>query len=86
MKSSVAGKSTSMPEITNITNNGIWLIAKNREYFLPYSEFPWFKDAKVGAILDIRLLHARHLFWPKLDIDLDLDSLSNIENYPLVYR
>jgi hypothetical protein len=86
MKSNVAGKNTSIAEVTNITTHGIWLLAKEREYFLPFTEFPWFRDAKVGALHDVRLLHARHLYWPQLDIDLDLASLSNIENYPLVYR
>ena len=86
MKSSIAGKNTSLSEVTNVTTHGIWLLAKEREYFLPFTEFPWFRVAKVGALLDVRLLHSRHLYWPQLDIDLDLESLRNIENYPLVYR
>jgi hypothetical protein len=86
MKSKVAGKSTSIVEVTNITLNGIWLLAKGREYFLPFEDFPWFKEAKVGALLDVKLLHSSHLYWPQIDVDLDLESLANIENYPLVYR
>jgi hypothetical protein len=86
MKSSIAGKNTSPAEITNVTSLGIWLLAKEREYFLPFKDFPWFSDATVGALLDVKLLHSRHLHWPQLDIDLDLESLTNVENYPLVYR
>ena len=86
MKSRVAGKSISRVEITNITKNGLWLLADEREYFLPFVEFPWFKDAKVEGILDVKLVHSCHLYWPQLDIDLDLSSLSNLDNYPLVYR
>jgi len=86
MKSSVAGKSTSAAEVSNVTAYGIWLLACGREYFLPYAGFPWFKDATISALLDVRLLHSRHLYWPRLDVDLDVGSLEHLENYPLTYR
>jgi hypothetical protein len=86
MKSSAVGKNTSTVEVTNISQHGIWLLVKDREYFLPFGDFPWFKDAKVSAILDVKLLHSHHLFWPRLDADIELASLENIENYPLVYK
>ncbi len=73
-------------KVTNISINGIWLLAKNREYFLPYNDFPWFKDAKVSAIFNVKLLHSHHLYWPQLDVDIELASLESIENYPLVYK
>jgi hypothetical protein len=66
--------------------HGIWLIVLEREYFLPYGIFPWFKDAKVGAILNVELLHEKHLHWPELDVDLEVASLNNVENYPLIYK
>jgi hypothetical protein len=40
----------------------------------------------VRDVLDVRLLHGRHLHWPKLDVDLALDSLKNLTHYPLVYH
>jgi hypothetical protein len=73
-------------EVSNVTAHGIWLPAAGREYFLSYEDYPWFKDARVGALLDVKLLHSRHLYRPQLDVDLDVSSLENLESYPLVYR
>ncbi len=86
MRSNVAGKSISTVEVTNISAHGIWLLMKNREYFLPYSDFPWFKDAKVNDILNVKLLHTHHLFWPQLDIDIEVASLEDIKSYPMIYK
>ena len=86
MKSNVAGKNTSPTEVTNISAHGVWLFVNSREYLLSYDDFPWFKEAKVSAILEVKLLHDNHLFWPQLDVDLELKSLDNIEHYPLVYK
>jgi hypothetical protein len=86
MQSNLSGKSISTVEVTNISPNGIWLLTRNREYFLPYNDFPWFKDAKVNAIFDVKLLHSHHLFWPQLDVDIELVSLEDLNNYPLVYK
>jgi hypothetical protein len=80
------GKSTSPVEIQDISKNGVWIIIKDTEYFLPYNDFPWFKNAKVSDIYNVIIMHGQHLYWPDLDIDLELDSLQNLEKYPLVYR
>ncbi|MBO6572412.1 MAG: DUF2442 domain-containing protein [Balneola sp.] len=71
-------------EVTNISSHGIWLFYERKEYFLPYSEFPWFKDAKVQHILNVETPSENHFFWPDLDIDLSLDSINNPGKYPLV--
>lgn len=86
MKSKLVGRSTSAVEVTNVSSHGIWLIAKEREFFLSFEDFPWFKNATVSAILDVSLLHSSHLHWPQLDIDLELASLEYTENYPLTYK
>lgn len=75
-----------MVEILNVSSHGLWLLAKGCEYFLPSERFPWFKNAKVADICRVKLLHGYHLHWPALDVDLELDSLENVESYPLVYR
>ena len=85
MKSPHLGKNTSLVEI-NTSAFGLWILCQNSEYFLPYEQFPWFKEAKLSALYNIELLHNHHLYWPDLDIDLHLDSLSNLEKYPLIYR
>jgi hypothetical protein len=86
MKSSIVGKSTSKAEITNISAHGIWLLAKQHEYFLPYDAFPGFKDAKITDILNVEMEHEEYLFWPSLGIDLELESIENPEKYPLHYK
>lgn len=47
---------------------------------------PWFKEAKLAAIYNLKLLHGTHLHWPDLDVDLELDSLQQPGKYPLVYK
>ena len=59
---------------------------RGEEYFLSFKSFPWFENAKVASVLKVRLLHRRHLHWPDLDIDLELESLTHSEKYPLNYR
>jgi hypothetical protein len=86
MKSKSRGKNTSAIEVTHIDSHGFWLYVEDSEYFLSYDEYPWFKQAKVKEILNVRLLHDCHLYWPDLDIDLELDCIANPDAYPLKYR
>ena len=86
MKSSGVGTGTSAVEVVNISRHGVWLYVKGAEYFLPYDDFPWFREARVGVIQDVHLLHGHHLHWKRLDVDLDVSSLEQIERYPLRYR
>jgi len=86
MKSSELGGSTSKVEVTNISMSGIWLLIREREYFLPYNDFPWFNDAKLSEIQNVKLLHPHHLYWPDLDIDLELESILNVKKYPFIYH
>jgi len=80
------GKNTSVAEVTNISIHGLWIYVNAKEYFLPYEDFPWFKKAKIGEIHNVELLHERHLHWPDLDVDLEIDSLEQPENYPLIFK
>jgi len=85
MTSSKLGESTSTVEVTNISGHGLWLLLDEKEYFLPHDKFPWFKDAKIAEILDVRLFHGVHLHWPKLDVDLEVASLEDPDGFPLTY-
>ncbi len=69
--------------VENITPFGIWLLVKEKEYFLRYKDFPYFKDQTLNSIQNVQLLHGYHLYWPKLDVDLEIDNLENPEKYPL---
>lgn len=86
MRSATPGKNISEIEVSNISKHGIWLYINGKEYFLSYDKYPWFKYAKIIEIYDVQLLHQSHLYWPKLDVDLELTSLENPEKYPLMYK
>jgi hypothetical protein len=64
-------------EITQIDKQGIGLLVGEKESFLSFENFPWFRSASVSAIHDVELLNDRHLNWPDLDIYLQLNR-SNI--------
>jgi hypothetical protein len=86
MKSTSGGATTSLVEVVNIDRFGLWVIVHGREYFLPFVDFPWFRQATLDQILAVDLLCDDHLRWPQLDVDLCLDSIEHPESYPLVYR
>lgn len=86
MKLHAPGTSTSEVEVLGISSHGVWLGVREKEYFLPYEDYPWFQDARVSDILSVELLHEGHLYWPKLDVDLETDSLEHPERYPLVAK
>ncbi len=80
------GRSISPVEVTNISQHGFWLLLNDEELFLPFSEFPWFKDAAVGKIVHVELPSSNHLYWPDLDVDLAVESIRHPEQFPLVSR
>ncbi len=86
MTSSVRGAVISAAEVTNMDRFGLWILVQEKEYFLPYEQYPWFKHAKVDQILNVQLLHEDHLHWPELDVDLCVESLERPDNYPLTYK
>ena len=86
MTSAAHGISTSPVEVTNISQHGFWVLVKDEELFLPFSEFPWFRDVSIRQILHVELPSSNHLYWPELDIDLAVDSIRHPERFPLVSR
>jgi len=53
MSSLVHGENTSQVEVTNISMHGVWLFSHGKEMFLPYTEFPWFKDQTIKVVLNV---------------------------------
>jgi hypothetical protein len=84
MRSAAPGQSTSPVEVTNVSTRGFWLFIGERELFVPFKDFPWFQDASVREIANVRLPSPHHLQWPDLDIDLAVESLERPEKYPLI--
>jgi hypothetical protein len=83
MKLSTHGIKTSPVEVTHISGFGIWLLAHNKELFLSYDEFPWFKEQTVASILNVEEPSANHYYWPSMDVDLTLDMIEHPDRYPL---
>jgi hypothetical protein len=86
MKYEITGKNTSEAQVVDISPLGIWLNVNAVEYFLPYSEFPWFKQARVEDVFDVRIEGKDHLRWEALDVDLSLESIENPSMHPMVYE
>lgn len=80
------GTATSEVEVTNISRHGFWVLVDDRELFLPFEKFPWFRSAAVEAILEVQRPRPDHLYWPQLDVDLTVDSIEQPERYPLTSR
>lgn len=90
MKSEKNGIDTleALPEVQvqGVSPYGFWIFLKEKEYFLDFESYPWFKEAKVDQIFNVQLLHEHHLFWNELDIDLEVDALNQPDNYPLISK
>ena len=83
MNSEQLGKTVSDLEITNISTHGIWLLVGEREFFLSYEDFPWFKEVPIGNILQVEQPTPGHFYWPDLDVDLGIESIEHPERFPL---
>lgn len=86
MKSAKLGKRISQVEVTNVSKHGFWLLIGDRERFVPFQQFPWFRDASIGYLLNVRLPSSHHLYWSDLDVDIALESLDHPERFPLVSK
>ncbi|MGR8981816.1 MAG: DUF2442 domain-containing protein [Gammaproteobacteria bacterium] len=83
MNSLAHGNSISAVEITHISSNGIWMLAHQEELFMCYDGFPWFKDQKIKAILDVEGPSPGHFYWPSIDVDLTLEIIRHPERFPM---
>ena len=84
--STLATEVANSVEVTNISKHGFWLLLKDEELFLPFAEFPWFRDVAVGKILNVELPSPKHLYWPELDVDLSVQSIRYPDKFPLVSK
>ena len=70
------------PSISSLTFiNFFYSIAK--ELFLPYEQFPWFKDKTINDITKVESFGEGHFYWENLDVDLSLDMIEHPERFPL---
>ena len=69
-------------EVTSISRHGFWLYVDGRELFVDFHEFPWFAEAPVSKLLNVRQSPPDQLHWPELDIDLSFESIEHPEKFP----
>ena len=86
MSSSPLGSATSVCEVTNITPQGFWLLVDNEEYFVPFADYPLFREATVSQIHNLRRTGPSQIHWPALDADIELEALARPESFPLLFR
>jgi hypothetical protein len=80
------GTFTSVPEVTHVSQHGLWLLFADEEILLPFEQFPWFRAATIEQISHVEAPSPEHLYWPDLDIDLSLESIRHPEAFPLVSK
>ena len=83
MKSETLGINISGTEVTNDSSHGVWLLSNGKELFMPYKEFPWFKDSSIDQVLNVEEISPGHFYWPDLDIDLSIETIEHPERFPL---
>jgi len=86
MSSPAHGEGTSAVEVTNISNHGVWHLAHEKELFMSYDDFPWFKDQVVKSIINVVEQSPGHFYWPDLDVDLTAEIIEHPERFPLKAR
>ena len=85
-RSAMPGVNTSPVEVSGVSKHGFWLLLDDSEMFVAFAEFPWFKTATVEAIFHVERPQAHHLYWPDLDVDLDVESIRHPESFPLIAK
>jgi hypothetical protein len=83
MSSQSLGKNTSQVEVTNVSTHGVWLLCGDKELFMPYDDFPWFKDAPIGKIVNVEEPSPGHFYWPDLNVDLGVETIEHPDRFPL---
>ena len=78
------GISTSIAEVTHVSKHGFWLLLDEEELLVPFEEFPWFRKATIEQLSDVLWPTLDHLYWPRLDVDLSVQSIRDPANFPLV--
>lgn len=69
--------------VTTISKHGIWLLSASKELFIPFNEYPRFRDASVANIFHIEQPTPNRLHWPHLGMTVSLESL---RCFPLVSK
>lgn len=69
-----------------INEKGLMLSVQGNDYFLSYNRIPWMREASINDALDVRMSGRNAIEWPRLDVDLEIESLKHPERYPLIMK
>lgn len=83
MSLSMNGIDTSTVEVTHVSSHGIWILSHGKELFMPYEEFPWFKEQPLRAVLNVQSPTPGHFYWPEIDVDLTEEIIEHPDRFPL---
>jgi hypothetical protein len=86
MNSSPHGAATLPSSVTNISEFGFWLLVDDKEYFVPFADYPAFQYATVAQIYAVQQIGPAQFHWPELDLDIELDALARPEAFPLKFQ
>ena len=70
--------------VTDVSRHGLWLLCRDRELFMSFKDFPWFKDAPVASLFHVEEPSPNRFHWPDLDVDLGLRTIEDPQRFPLV--
>ena len=73
-------------DVLMINDRGLMLSVQGQDYFLSYNRVPWMRDATINEVLNVCMSGKNAIEWPKLDVDLEVDSLRHPERYPLLIK
>ena len=77
---------STLADVLMINDRGIMISVLGQDYFLSYNRVPWMRDATINEVLDIRMSGKNAIEWPKLDVDLEIESLRHPERYQLLIK
>ncbi len=86
MISEQPGIATSQSEVTDVILTGFWLLVDDREYFVPFEDYPVFRGATIAQIYNVQRLGPTQFHWPELDADIELEALEQPERFPLAFH
>ena len=65
---------------------GFWVFVEEKEYFIPFSDYPGFKESSINKILNVKFLPPSQLHWEEIDMDIELQALVYPEAFPLFFN
>ena len=65
----------------------MWILVGQKEYFIDHDRYPWFREATIAKLAKVEITGlGSGLFWPDLDVDVELEALEYPDRYPLIAR